>query len=59
LNLRGFLFYWRSSGNTASQVIATPARKPKPYPHLLEPELPDFLRALKQSTSGLIAYVAR
>ncbi|MFL9962134.1 integrase arm-type DNA-binding domain-containing protein, partial [Paraburkholderia sediminicola] len=46
--------------NPASEltVIAKPARKPKPYPHLLEPELPDFLRALDKSTSRLIAYVA-
>ncbi|TCG08623.1 integrase [Paraburkholderia steynii] len=46
--------------NPASElkVIAKPARKAKPYPHLLEPELPDFLRALEKSTSRLIAYVA-
>ncbi|CAB3668096.1 tyrosine-type recombinase/integrase [Paraburkholderia rhynchosiae] len=46
--------------NPASElkVIAKPARKARPYPHLLEPELPDFLRALEKSTSRLIAYVA-
>jgi integrase len=46
--------------NPASElkVIAKPAPKAKPYPHLLEPELPDFLRALEKSTSRLAAYVA-
>jgi len=46
--------------NPASElkVIAKPAPKAKPYPHLLEPELPDFLRALEKSASRLIAYVA-
>ena len=46
--------------NPASElkVIAKAAAKTKPYPHLLEAELPDFLRALEKSTSRLIAYVA-
>ncbi|WP_269503991.1 tyrosine-type recombinase/integrase [Burkholderia sp. IMCC1007] len=46
--------------NPASElkVISKAAPKAKPYPHLLESELPDFLRALEKSTSRLIAYVA-
>jgi len=42
--------------NPASELrfIAKEAPKSKPYPHLLEPELPDFLRALDKSTSRLI-----
>lgn len=38
--------------------IAAPAPKTKQHPHLLEPELPDFLRALKTTTSRLPARTA-
>ncbi|RQR79228.1 DUF4102 domain-containing protein [Burkholderia sp. Bp9012] len=46
--------------NPASElkVIAKEAPKSKPYPHLLEPELPGFLRALDKSTSRFIQQVA-
>lgn len=46
--------------NPASElkVIAKAAPRSKPYPHLLEPELPDFLKALDQSQSRLIALTA-
>ncbi len=42
--------------NPASELryIAKEAPKSKPYPHLLEAELPDFLRALNKSTSRLV-----
>lgn len=42
--------------NPASELrfIAKEAPKSKPYPHLLEPELPDFLQALDKSTSRLV-----
>jgi len=38
--------------------IAAPASKTQQHPHLLEPELPDFLRALKTTTSRLPARTA-
>lgn len=38
--------------------IAAPAPKTQQHPHLLEPELPDFLRALKTTTSRLTAKTA-
>ncbi|MFZ2321071.1 MAG: tyrosine-type recombinase/integrase [Pseudomonas sp.] len=38
--------------------IAAPAPKTQQHPHLLEPELPDFLRALKATTSRLPARTA-
>lgn len=38
--------------------IAAPAPKTQQHPHLLEPELPDFLRALKTTTSRLPARTA-
>ncbi|WP_423379177.1 tyrosine-type recombinase/integrase [Burkholderia sp. LMG 32019] len=46
--------------NPASElkVIAKAAPRSKPYPHLLEPELPDFLSTLDQSRSRLIALTA-
>lgn len=46
--------------NPASElkVIAKEAPKAKPYPHLLEPELPTFLKALEQSTSRVVALTA-
>ncbi|NML33884.1 tyrosine-type recombinase/integrase [Paraburkholderia antibiotica] len=46
--------------NPASElkVIAKEAPKSKRYPHLLEPELPDFLRALDRSTSRFIQRTA-
>lgn len=39
--------------NPASELkhIAEPRPQEKPHPHLLEPELPDFLKALRQSES--------
>lgn len=42
--------------NPASELrfIAKEAPKAKPYPHLLERELPDFLRALDKSTSRVV-----
>ena len=41
--------------NPASELgsIATPTPKAKAYPHLLEPELPAFLHAMRRSTSRL------
>ncbi|QVX40788.1 tyrosine-type recombinase/integrase (plasmid) [Ralstonia solanacearum] len=46
--------------NPASELrfIAKEPPKSKPYPHLLEPELPAFLNALHQSRSRLIAKTA-
>jgi integrase len=46
--------------NPASELgaIAAPTPKAKQYPHLLEPELPAFLRALRHSTSRTPARVA-
>lgn len=38
--------------------VAAQAPKTKQHPHLLEPELPDFLRALKSSTSRMPARTA-
>ena len=38
--------------------IAAPAPKTQQHPHLLEPELPDFLRALKATTSRMPARTA-
>ena len=38
--------------------IAAPAPKTQQHPHLLEPELPEFLRALKTTTSRLTAKTA-
>lgn len=49
-----------TENNPASEllVVAAPAPKTQQYPHLLEPELPDFLRAMRKSTSRLIARTA-
>nr|WP_238543892.1 tyrosine-type recombinase/integrase [Pseudomonas sp. GM21] len=46
--------------NPASELgsIAKPTPKAKQYPHLLEPELPSFLQALRRSTSRTPARVA-
>lgn len=46
--------------NPASELgaIAAPTPKAKQYPHLLEPELPTFLQALRRSTSRTPARVA-
>lgn len=46
--------------NPASELhaIAAAGPKVKHHPHLLEPELPDFLKALDRSTSRLTARVA-
>jgi integrase len=46
--------------NPASELraIAAVGPKVKHYPHLLEPELPEFLKALDRSTSGLTGRVA-
>jgi integrase len=46
--------------NPASEllVIAAEAPKTKQYPHLLEPEIPDFMRAMQKTTSRLIARTA-
>lgn len=46
--------------NPASELvtIATKTPKAKPYPHLLEPELPAFLQAMRQSTSRTPARTA-
>lgn len=46
--------------NPASELkyIAQEAPKAKPYPHLLEAELPDFLRALDRSKSRFIQRAA-
>lgn len=46
--------------NPASELgtIATKRPKATPYPHLLEPELPTFLNALKGSTSRAPARIA-
>jgi len=50
----------KCENNPASElkVIAKEAPKAKPYPHLLEPELPDFLKALDRSTSRFIQRTA-
>lgn len=46
--------------NPASELgaIAMPTPKARQYPHLLEPEIPSFLKALRQSTSRTPARVA-
>lgn len=46
--------------NPASELrhIAAEAPKATPYPHLLEPELPRFLAALRQSNSRIISLTA-
>jgi len=46
--------------NPASELttIAIPAPRSRPYPHLLEPELPEFLTALDKSPSRFIAQTA-
>jgi len=38
---------------SALLIVAAASPTPKPHPHLLEPELPDFLRKLRQSTSRM------
>lgn len=43
---------------SALLVVAAKAPSPKPQPHLLEPELPDFLRAIRKSTARLPTRVA-
>lgn len=49
-----------TENNPASEllVVSAPAPKTQQYPHLLEPELPEFLRAMRKSTSRLIARTA-
>ncbi|MEX0293380.1 tyrosine-type recombinase/integrase [Pseudomonas putida] len=49
-----------TENNPASEllVVAAPAPKTQQYPHLLEPELPEFMRAMRNSTSRLIARTA-
>ncbi|TXH92759.1 MAG: DUF4102 domain-containing protein [Pseudomonas sp.] len=49
-----------TENDPASRLLAIAAKAPetKQYPHLLEPELPDFLRALRASTSRLPARTA-
>lgn len=49
-----------TENNPASEllVVAAPAPKTQQYPHLLEPELPEFMRAMRKSTSRLIARTA-
>lgn len=46
--------------NPASELLAIAAEAPKTkqYPHLLEPEIPDFMRAMQCTTSRLIARTA-
>ncbi|WP_110693268.1 tyrosine-type recombinase/integrase [Salinicola halophyticus] len=46
--------------NPASELrhIAAEAPKTKPYPHLLEPELPAFLQAFRHSSSRIISRTA-
>jgi integrase len=46
--------------NPASELVAIAAKKPRarPYPHLLEPELPAFLQAMRLSTSRTPARTA-
>ncbi len=48
----------RCENNVASELksIALPMPDIKPYPHLLEPELPDFLKMLDRTTSGQIIH---
>lgn len=50
----------KCENNPASElkVIAKEAPKATPYPHLLERELPDFLRALDKSTSRPVNRIA-
>lgn len=43
---------------SALLIVAAKAPTPKPQPHLLEPELPDFLRALRRSTARITARTA-
>lgn len=49
-----------TENNPASEllVVAAPAPATQQYPHLLEPELPEFMRAMRRSTSRLIARTA-
>lgn len=49
-----------TENNPASEllVVAAPAPATQQYPHLLEPELPEFMRAMRKSTSRLIARTA-
>lgn len=50
----------RCENNAASELktIALPAPESTPYPHLLEPELPAFLKALDRTTSRQIPRTA-
>lgn len=50
----------RCEHNAASELktIAIPTPESTSYPHLLEPELPDFLKALARTTSRPIAHTA-
>lgn len=50
----------RTENNPASNLQDIAARAPaeKQYPHLMESDLPDFLRALRQSPSRMIALTA-
>lgn len=49
-----------TENNPASEllVVAAPAPKMQQYPHLLEPELGDFMRAMRKSPSRLVARTA-
>lgn len=49
-----------TENNPASEllVVSAPAPKTQQYPHLLEPELPEFMSAMHKSTSRLIARTA-
>jgi integrase len=49
-----------TENNPASELlaVATPPPATEQYPHLLEHELPDFLRALRKSTSRKISLTA-
>lgn len=49
-----------TENNPASELLAIAAEAPptQQHPHLLEPELPDFIRAMKTTTSRLLARTA-
>ena len=50
----------KTQNDPASRLLHIAAKSPKTqhYPHLLEPELPDFLRSLKASKSRMTALTA-
>lgn len=49
-----------TENNPASNLLAIAEKAPpeNQYPHLLEEELPDFLKALRESESGVIVKTA-